>query len=109
MANPTELHDRARHARAVDCLAMPAIRVLEERDALPFDGPRDDEGGNLEIGRRRRVGDPDRHDVVSVDLDRSPAERTRALGIDGRAPAERRLPALPETVHVEDRHDVSEA
>ena len=87
---------------------MPAVLVLDGRDALSLDRARDDDGGLP--GRRNRLAERlvDRVDVVPVDLDRVPAERFRARGVDVEVPADHRLAALAEPVHVDDRREVVE-
>ena len=50
----------------------------------------------------------DRVDVVPVDLDRVPAERLGARDVDVEIPADHRLAALAEPVHVDDRREVVE-
>ena len=88
---------------------MPAVLVLDGRYALALQ--RRGEDSRRPAGQRRgvRVRLVDRLDVVAVDLDRVPPERTRALGEDARVPPDHRLSALPEPVHVDDRREVVEA
>ena len=87
---------------------MPAVLVLDGRDALSLERAGDDDGGLP--GRRDRLAERlvDRVDVVPVDLDRVPAERFGARGVDVEVPADHRLAALAEPVHVDDRREVVE-
>ena len=103
-----ELGDRLVETVGGDGLAVPPLLVREERHAVPLLGPRHDQRGTV-VGGRIAVRAIDRVDVVSVDLDRVPAERQRAVAEHVGVPAVHRRTALPETVHVEDRGDAARA
>ena len=99
---------RDRRVGVVQGLAVPAVLVLDGRDALAFQRARED--------RRRPAGERlgvavrpvDLLDVVAVDLDRVPAERSRALGEHPGVTPDHRLAALAEAVDVDDRREVVE-
>ena len=106
VALAAELRDRFR--RVVERLPVEAVDVLDRRDALALDRARDE--------HRRLAGRRDRFRVRAVDLldrvpvhrDRVPAECLRALDVRVQIPADHRLAALAEAVHVEDRGQVVE-
>src|SRR5437867_1322546 len=100
-----ELGDGLAGLLRVERLAVPALLVLEERDALPLDGLREDRGGPLRAARAR-VGVVDLGEVVAVDDDRIEAERARPGGVRVHVPLELGRSALAETVHVDDRGEV---
>ena len=87
---------------------MPARLVLDRLDALALDRPRDHHRRFAGRAGRLRVRTVDRLDVVSVDLDRLPAERVRSIAIRVEIPADHRLAALAEPVDVDDRRQVVE-
>src|SRR5579875_3169939 len=61
--------------------AVPAITILEERNAAPLDRPGDDEGGGITRLAGLGVGPVDLIEVVAVDLDGMPAEGAGAPGV----------------------------
>ena len=87
---------------------MPAVLVLDGRYALSLQRPRDDD--RRSPCRRDRATERvvDRLDVVPVDLDRVPTECLCACEIGVEIPADHRLAALAEPVHVDDRRQVVE-
>src|SRR5581483_2950953 len=83
-------------------LPVPALLVLEERDALPLDRAGDDRRGPARVaGARERV--VDLGEIVSVDDERFPSERLDARGVRVGVPLELGGAALAEAVHVDDR------
>ena len=106
VADAAELLDR--RVWVVERLAVPAVLVLDGLDALALDRAGHDHRRAACRLRRFLVRAVDLLDVVSVDLDRIPAEGSRALDIDARVPADHGLAALAEPVHVDDRSEVVE-
>ncbi len=111
--------ERARRARAelregllrllgVEGLPVPALLVLEERDALPLHGLGDDDRGPLRLPRlAERV--VDRGEVVAIDDDRLAAERLHPRGVRVHVPFELGRASLAEAVDIEDRREVRKA
>ena len=103
---PAQLGDR--RVRVVERLAVEPVLVLDGGDALPLQRPGDHD---RRLARRRdrvREGRVDRVEVVPVDLERVPAERLGARDVRVEIPADHRLAALAEAVHVDDRREVVE-
>src|SRR5581483_6736874 len=107
VGEPAELLDRG--VRVGQRLAVPAFLVLDRLDALALDRPGDDHGRPAAGRRRLRVRGVDLLDVVTVDLDRVPAEGAGALDVAAQVPAVHRFATLPEPVHVENGGQVVEA
>ena len=107
VAQAAELADR--RLGIGERLAVEAVAVLDRAHALALDRARDDRDRLPVAGQRLLVGAVDLVEVVAVDLDRPPAERLRPPHIRGGVPAEHRLAALAEPVHVDDRDQVVEA
>src|SRR5438034_950819 len=105
MPNAAELGDRL--VGMVERFPVPAVLVLDLLHALALDRARDDRGRPADADRLV-VRTVDRLDVVSVDLDRVPAEGPRAIRVRVEIPAVHRLAALPEPVDVDDRDQVVE-
>ena len=106
VADAAELLDR--RVRVVERLAMPAVLVLDGLDALALDRAGHDHRGASFCLCCLLVRPVDLLDVVPVDLDRVPPERSRALDVHARVPADHGLAALTEPVHVDDRSEVVE-
>ena len=106
VAETAELLDR--RVWIFERLAVPAVLVLDRLDALALDRARHDHRRAACRLSRFLVGAIDLLDVVSVDLDRIPAEGPRALDIDARVPADHGLPALAQPVHVDDGGQIVE-
>ena len=101
-----ELLDR--RIGVVERLAVPAVLVLDRLDTLALDRARDDHRRPALRLLGLRVRALDLLDVVTVDLDRVPAEGPRALDVHLGVPADHRLAALAEPVDVDDRGQVVE-
>ena len=108
VAPAAELIDRILELIARHGLAVPALLVGEEGDAVPFLRPGDDEG-RVVVGDRVAVGEVDLLDVVAVDLRGAPAERLGPAPEHIPGPPVHRGTTLPEAVQVEDRGDVARA
>src|SRR6266851_8918722 len=108
VSDPAELLDRPLSHVRWERLAMPAVLVLDLREALALDRLGEDHGRLA--GRREGVpvGAVDGGDVVAVDDYREAAERLHAAAIQVEVPAVLRLSTLAETVDVEDRGEVRE-
>src|SRR5579859_2588029 len=87
---------------------MPAILILDLWEALALHGPCDDQRRLPAPLDRFRIGGVDLLNVVSVNLDRAPAKRSRARRIRVAIPAQHRLAPLPKPVHIEDADQVVE-
>ncbi len=85
---------------------MPAVLVLDERDALALDRMRHDHRRTVGVAQRLLEGMVDLFQVVTVDLDRIPAERPGARRVGFDIPAQHRLAALAEPIDVDDRGQV---
>jgi hypothetical protein len=88
---------------------VPAGLVLDRGDSLAFSGARDDDRRAAARCTRCGVCLVDRVEVVTVDYQRFPAERTGAVSVGLGVPAVHRLAALPEPVHVDDDGQVVES
>ena len=75
---------------------------------MPLIGLGDDERRLIRLRQRLAVGVVDLAQVVAVDLDGMPAERPGAGGVGVAVPAEHRLAALAEPVHIENANQVVE-
>ena len=106
VARPAELGDRAIRFLLRQRLAVPSLLVRQERDAVPLLRSWRSRSPALQSLRLGERG-VDRGDVVTVDLDRMPAERTRAGGVRRQVPLEHRRTALAQPVHVDDRDQVA--
>ena len=106
VAHAAQLGDRG--VGIVQRLAVPAVLVLDGRHALALQRAREDRGrpAGQRLGVAVRL--VDLLDVVAVDLDRVPAEGSRALGEHAGVTPDHRLAALPEAVDVDDRREVVE-
>ena len=92
----------------VERLSVPVELVLDLLDALALERVRDDHG-RLTVGvERLLVCAVDLLEVMSLDLDRLPAEGLCPLRVRVEIPAVHRLAALAEPVHVDDRGQVLE-
>ena len=92
----------------VERLAVPAVLVGHERKAVALLRLGDEAGRLFLLSQRLGVGAIDGVEIVAVQLDGVPAEGAGAGGVGGAVPAEVRLAALAETVHVEDADQVVE-
>jgi len=103
-----QLFDRVGGLRVVQRLAVPALFVGEERDAVAFLGFGDDDRGL--VGLRGRFGERavTGFQIVPVDLDDVAPEGAEPLGINGAVPAQIGLTALAQPVHVQNRDQVVE-
>src|SRR5207245_5526672 len=106
VADPTELLDRALGHVGRQGLAVPAVLVLDLREALALDRLGEDYGRLARRRERVAVGAVDGSHVVAVDDDREAAERLDPAAVGVHAPAVLGLAALPEAVDVEDRGEV---
>jgi hypothetical protein len=86
----------------VERLAVPALLVLDERDAFALHRLGDDDGRPLG-GARAAEGVVDGGEVVAVDDDRLAAEGLHARGVRLDVPLELGRTALAQSIHVEDR------
>ena len=89
-------------------LAVLALEILDLAGSLSLLGPGHDDGRAAFHVRRLRERTVDLLDVVTVDLDRVPAEGASTLGVGVEIPAVHRLARLAEAVHVDDRREVVE-
>lgn len=89
-------------------LAVQPLAVLDGPDALALEGAGEDRGGLPQGGGRLAVGAVDGVHVVSVDLDRVPAEGLEAAGVGAEVVAVPGGTALAEAVDVDDHREVVE-
>src|SRR5439155_6604350 len=92
----------------VEGLAVPALLVLDERDAFSFHGP-GEHGGRPACtpGALERV--VDLGEVVAVDDDGIDAESADPRRVRAHVPLELGWPALAEPIDVDERGEVREA
>ena len=89
-------------------LAVPAVFIGEEADAVALFGARDDRVGTAARGARAIERGDDGGDVVAVDDFRGPALRLELAEVDAGIVAIHRALALPERVDVGDRDQIVE-
>ena len=90
-------------------LAVPALLILEPGNALALDRLRRDHSRPPITLERLRERGVDRGDVVSVDCDRTAAERACPLQVMVDPPPVHRLSALAEPVDIDDHDEVVES
>ena len=93
----------------LDRLAVPALLVLHEGDALALEGAGHDPERPPRAGARLGEGRAQRLDIVAVHGDRVPAERHEAGLVVAGLVLVHRGSALAQAVHVHDRAEVVEA
>ena len=88
---------------------MEAVLVFDGLDAFALQGPGQDHRRLTARLGGLAIGGVDRVDIVTVDLDRVPAERFGSSRVAGEIPAQHRLPRLTQAVDIDDRHQVVES
>src|SRR5580765_4150184 len=106
VSDASELLDR--RIWIVQRLAVPAFLVLDGLDALALDRAGDDHRRPSLRLLGLLVRAVDLLDLVTVDLDRVPAERACPFDVDAGVPADHRLAALTQPVDVDDRGQIVE-
>ena len=101
-----KLRNRVFGLIGVQRLAVPAFFVRQKRDPVALFGLGDDPDRLVGHGQRFGVGAVNSVQIVAVDLNRVSAERGGTGGINRAVPAEVGLAALPQAVHVQNRHQI---
>src|SRR5450756_2139511 len=84
----SQFEDRTVELLALQCLAVPSVLVLEERDTFALDGPGDEDRRTAACVIDLTIGRLDRVDVVPVfEDDRVPAEGGEARFVRFQLPA----------------------